>query len=204
KLYTLALLPEKSADKPLTKQLELLQRLPYKNLAYNGNKIDKNVIASAKSVIKRADPDAVSFLTRKFATAHEMTDDVTEKYSRISFCLHEIFQSIVFIVITLDSLAVSAFITELAREQGPVLEFMLACLSREHDSDILKLTQEKGSALNILSSDLSVAHSHALDCLSQMQIQTVEEAPPMNLNLLVFGKKPDLLQQEMEQLSADQ
>ncbi|CAJ1441415.1 unnamed protein product, partial [Effrenium voratum] len=107
-------------------------------------------------------------------------------------------------VITLDSLAVSASITELAREQGPVLEFMLACLSREHDSDILKLTQEKGSALNILSSDLSVAHSHALDCLSQMQIQTVEEAPPMNLNLLVFGKKPDLLQQEMEQLSADQ
>ena len=98
----------------------------------------------------------------------------------------------------------SASITELAREQGPVLEFMLACLSREHDSDILKLTQEKGSALNILSSDLSVAHSHALDCLSQMQIQTVEEAPPMNLNLLVFGKKPDLLQQEMEQLSADQ
>ena len=116
KLYTLALLPEKSADKPLTKQLELLQRLPYKNLAYNGNKIDKNVIASAKSVIKRADPDAVSSLTRlthvaawflaachsmlrrKFATAHEMTDDVTEKYSRISFCLHEIFQSIVFIV----------------------------------------------------------------------------------------------------------
>ena len=61
KLYTL--LPEKSADKPLTKQ-QLLQRLPYKNLAYNGNKIDKNVIASAKSVIKRADPDAVSFLTR--------------------------------------------------------------------------------------------------------------------------------------------
>lgn len=95
----------------------------------------------------------------------------------------------------------SASITELAREQGPVLEFMLACLSREHDSDILKLTQEKGSALNILSSDLSVAHSHAL---SQMQIQTVEEAPPMNLNLLVSGKKPDLLQQEMEQLSADQ
>ena len=107
KLFTLALLPEKSADKPLTKQLELLQRLPYKNLAYNGNKIDKNVIASAKSVIKRADPDSrrrVVFgslpqhAQEEFATAREMTDDVTEKYSRISFCLHEIFQCIVFIV----------------------------------------------------------------------------------------------------------
>ncbi|CAJ1443865.1 unnamed protein product, partial [Effrenium voratum] len=213
KLYTL--LPEKSADKPLTKQLELLQCLPYKNLAYNGNKIDKNVIASAKSVIKRADPDAVSFLTRlthvaawflaachsmlrrKFATTHEMTDDsiifIVSALAK-SVCTPD-FQKV------LDSLAVSASITELARAQGPVLEFMLACVSREHDSDILKLTQEKGSSLNILSSDLSVAHSHAL---SQMQIQTVEEAPPMNLNLLVSGKKPDLLQQEMEQLSADQ